>query len=100
MVGDERLDNDVASRLAAWFADRVLRVADLPPIREVDLREFCGLSRDAGLLRLTCSITGSSYERLWDGSEGEAVALVDDAADSTAHLVMRTPHYAWMRFRS
>ena len=97
MVGDERLDDVVASRLAARFADRVLEAADLPPIREVDLRDSCELSRDAGLLRLTCTITGSSYERQWDGSEDEAVELVDDAADSTAHLVTRTPHYAWMR---
>jgi hypothetical protein len=35
----------------------------------------------------------------WDGSEGEAVALVDEAADSTAFLVTRAPPYAWMRSR-
>jgi hypothetical protein len=99
MAGEERLDDDVASRLAARFAERVMETAGLPPIREADLRESCELSRDAGLLRLTCTITGSCYERPWDSSEGEAGALVDEAADSTAYLVTRTPHYAWMRSR-
>jgi hypothetical protein len=99
MAGDEWLDDEVASRLAARFAERVSRLADLPPIRKADLRESCELSHDAGLLRLTCTITGSSYERPWDGSEGGAATLVDDAADSTAHLVTRTPHYAWLRSR-
>jgi hypothetical protein len=97
MAGEVRFDEDVASRLAARFAERVRGATDLPPGREADLRESCELSRDAGLLRLTCTITGSSYERPWDGSEGQAAALVDEAADSTAYLVTRTPHYAWMR---
>lgn len=99
MVEEERLNDEVASRLAARFAERVMEATDLPPIRETDLRESCELRREAGLLLLTCAITGSSYERPWDGSEGEAVALVDEAADGTAYLVTRTQHYAWMRSR-
>jgi hypothetical protein len=94
MAGEERLDGDVASRLAARFAERVRGATDLPPIREADLRESCELSRGSGLLRLTCTITGNSYERPWDGSEGQAVELVDEAVESTAYLVTRTSHYA------
>jgi hypothetical protein len=99
MAGDERLDHDVALRLATRFAERVIGATDLPPVRETDLRESCELARAPGLLRLTCTITGSTYKRPWDGSEGEAVALVDEAADDTAYLVTRTPHYAWLRSR-
>jgi hypothetical protein len=84
MAAKEGLDGDLASRLAARFAERVIRATHLPPVREADLRESCELSRHAELLRLTCTITGSSYGRLWDGSEGDAVSLVDEAVDSTA----------------
>jgi hypothetical protein len=96
MAAAQLLDHDLASRLAVRFAAQVMRATDLPPVRETDLRESCELTSDAGLLRLTCSITGSSYNRSWGGSEDEAVALVDEAANNTAHLVTRTPHYAWM----
>jgi len=47
----------------------------------------------------TCTITGTEHERPWDGSEGPAVALVDEAAESTAYLVTRTNKYAWLRSR-
>ncbi len=99
MAGEVWFDDELASRLAARFAELVMGATDLPLIRKSDLRESCELRREARLLRLTCTITGSSYERPWDGSEGEAVALVEEAADSTAHLVTRTPYYAWMRSR-
>ena len=96
MTREERLDEEVASRLAARFATQVVRAADLPAAREPDLHEACGFSCDAESLRLTCAITGSTYDRSWDGSEAGAAALVDDAAKSTAYLLRQTPHYAWM----
>ena len=73
--------------------------AGLPPAREADVRESCEISRDGRLLRLTCTITGSSHERLWDGSDAEAVALVDEAAEDAAYLITRTGHYAWLHSR-
>jgi hypothetical protein len=97
MPGEEPLADDFASRLAERFAERVMEAADLPPVRKAELFDSCEVTRDSALLHLACTITGCSYERPWDGSESEAVALVDDAADSTAHLIARTPHYAWMR---
>ena len=93
----EPLDDSLASRLAARFAERVMDAAALPAARTTDVRESCEMRRDGQLLRLTCTITGSSHEREWDGSEGAAVALVDEAADDTAHLITSTPHYAWLR---
>lgn len=91
------LANDLAARLAEQFADQVIGATDLPPSRRADLLQSCELTRDKALLHLVCTITGSRYERPWDGSEAEAAALVDEAADDTAYLITRTPHYAWMR---
>jgi hypothetical protein len=65
--------------------------------REPEVSESLEISRDGRLLRLTCTITGSSYERPWDGSEAAAVALADEAAEDTAYLITKTPHYAWLR---
>jgi hypothetical protein len=93
------LDEQLASRLAARFTERVLDAAALPAARAGDVTESCEISRNGSSLRLTCTITGSSHERPWDGSEGEAVALVDEAADDTAYLITKTPHYAWLRSR-
>jgi hypothetical protein len=93
----EPLDDSLASRLAARFAGRVMDAAALPAARTSDIRESCEMRRDGHLLRLTCTITGRSHEREWDGSESAAVAVVDEAADDTAHLITSTPHYAWLR---
>jgi hypothetical protein len=93
----ETLDDSLASRLAVRFAERVMDAAALPPARVADVQESCQMSCDGQLLRLTCTITGSSHELDWDGSEGAAVALVDEAADDTAYPITRTPKYAWLR---
>jgi hypothetical protein len=93
----EPLDDSLVTRLAARFTDRVMDAAALPAARAADVRESCEMRRDGQLLRLTCTITGSSHEREWDGSEGAAVALVDEAAGETAELITSTPHYAWLR---
>ena len=71
--------------------------AGLPPGRRNDVGRSCEINRNGHLLRLTCTITGSSYERTWDGSVAEASALVDEAAKDTAYLITKTPHYAWLR---
>jgi hypothetical protein len=71
----------------------------LPPARKNDVSQSCEITRNGELLRLTCTITGSSYERTWDDTEAEASALVDEAAEDTAYLVTKTPHYAWLRSR-
>lgn len=71
--------------------------AALPSARAADVQESFQMSRDGQLLRLTCTITGSSHERRWDGSHDAAPALVDEAADDTAQLITRTPHYARLR---
>jgi hypothetical protein len=101
-VTEERshgLDPQVATRLAEVFSARVLELGNLPPARADDLRASCELgSTDNGsVLRLTCTITGTTHESAWDGSEGTAISLVEDAAEDTAFLVTRTPHYAWLR---
>ena len=109
-----RITSDVASRLAALFADKVMGATDLPAARVADLCESLKVTEDTSVLRdyegrelaegntvlrLTCTITGSSKELIWDGAEADALALIDDLADETAFLVTRTPHYAWMRSR-
>ena len=96
-VADVLLDSRLASLVAARFAERVLYAARLPPARRSDLTESCELRRDESVLRITCTITGSSYERPWDGSEAEALGLADEAAEGMAYLIERTPHYDWMR---
>jgi hypothetical protein len=93
----EPLNDSLASRLAARFAERVMNAAALPPAGAADVEKSCQMSREGQLLRLTCTITGTTHERDWDGSEGAAVALVDEVADDSAYLVTRTPHYAWLR---
>jgi hypothetical protein len=94
-----QLDAQFAARLADRFSEQVVSAAGLPVARKRDVREACELRTDdtRSLLRLTCTITGSSYELPWDGSEAAAFALADEAADGTAHLITRTPHYAWLR---
>lgn len=93
------LDQQFLLRLAARFTQRVMDATALPAARGGDVSESCEISRDGQLLRLTCTITGSSHERPWDGSESEAITLVDEAADDTAYLISKTPHYAWLRSR-
>jgi hypothetical protein len=99
-VGEvSELTPQLAAQLAATFSTRVLDLADLPPDRANDLRDSCEVDLDSGgsPLRLTCTITGSTYEREWDGSEQAALSLAEEAAEGTAYLVSRTPHYAWLR---
>jgi hypothetical protein len=98
-VFHQDLDADLASRLAQRFSDRVLAAAALPAARAGDIRESCefALNSDPPLLALTCTITGSTYEEPWDGSEATALRLTDDAAEDTAWLVTHTRHYAWLR---
>jgi hypothetical protein len=95
----DQLDAQLASRAVDRFSEQVISAADLPAARVKDVRESCelGISDDRSLLRLTCTITGSSYERPWDGSGGDLFALVDEASEETAHLIARTQHYAWLR---
>jgi hypothetical protein len=94
-----QLDQQLTSRLTAEFAERVTAEAGLAPARKNDVRQACEITRNGKLLRLTCTITGSSYERTWDGTEADASALVDEAAEDTAYIVTKTPHYAWLRSR-
>lgn len=99
MSRPDQLDAELASRVADRFSQQVLTAADLPAARGKDVRESCELriSDDRSVLRLTCTITGSSYERSWDGSEGAALALVDEASEDTAYLIARTRQYTWLR---
>jgi len=62
------------------------------------LRDSCDVraNEDQTLLRLTCTMTGSSFQESWDGSDTVAFALGDRAADDTAHLVSHTRHCAWL----
>ena len=98
-TGSQGLDPQVAARLAEVFSARVLELGNLPSARAADLRDSCELDStdDGAVLRLTCTITGTEHEREWDGSEATAISLVEEAAESTAYLVTRTPHYAWLR---
>jgi len=76
-----------------------MSAAELPSARAEDVRESCEvrLSDDGSLLRLTCTITGSSYERPWDGAEAGALSLAEEAAEDSAYLITRTRNYAWLR---
>ena len=91
----------LSDTLTERFTERVMNDAQLPPARRTDVRDSCELwtDTDPALIGVTCTITGSTYEHPWDGSDREAVALVDEAADGTAYLVTRTPPYAWIRSR-
>jgi hypothetical protein len=94
------VDGQLDQRLVERFTDQVFTLADLPRVREDHIRsapEFW--LEDRTILGVTCTITGSSYERPWDGSEEAAIALADEAADGTAYLVTKTRHYAWLRSR-
>lgn len=99
MARRDHVDAQLASRIADRFSERVVSAADLPAARGTDVRKSCEvwISDDRSMLRLTCTITGSSYERQWHGSEAAVVSLADEASEDTAHLIARTPHYAWLR---
>jgi hypothetical protein len=99
VVPPPAFDEELTRRLAVRFAERVMAEAGLPPARENDVGESLEIAQDGQFLRLTCTITGSSYERTWDGTEAGAAALVDEVAEETADLVTKTPHYAWLRSR-
>jgi hypothetical protein len=89
----------LAARVAERFSRALLATARLPEARATDLRDSCELrvTEDQTLLRLTCTITGSTFQEPWDGSDTAALALGDRAADDTAYLVSHTRHYAWLR---
>ena len=92
------IEPQLASRVADRFSERVLDKTSLPVVRRADLRESCELhlSEDQGRLHLTCTITGSTYVRTWDGEDATVLALADEAADDTAFLVAETGHYSWL----
>jgi hypothetical protein len=92
---------DLVDRMADAFARGVMERADLPLMRLDDFRQSCEVTVIVGdsRLRLTCTITGSSYECSWDGREESALRLASEAAESTAHLVTKTRHYEWLRSR-
>lgn len=102
MARREQVDAQLTSRIADRFSERVVSCAGLPAARGTDVRQSCEvwISDDRSTLRLTCTITGSSYERQWDGSEAAVVLLADEASEDTAYLIARTPHYAWLRSTS
>jgi hypothetical protein len=93
------VDPQLKERLIDRFTEQVFALADLPPARTDDVRaapEFW-LANEGATLGVTCTITGSSYEVPWDGSEEAALALADEAADGTAYAATKTPYYAWLR---
>lgn len=91
------LDSGLDQKLVERFAEQVFALAVLPRAREADVRSAPEFWIEGGTtLGVTCGITGSSYETPWDGSEETAVALAEEAADGTAWLVTKTPHYAWL----
>ena len=94
-----KLDAQLRRALAQRFADHVLATAQLPEARRGDVESAPHFTAFDGELRCTCDITGSTYTAEWDGTESEAMRLADEAADGTAHLVTRTPYYAWLRSR-
>jgi hypothetical protein len=93
------LDPQLVGLLVDQFGSRVLEAARLAPARVADLRESCeiSLSDDGTCLRLVCTITGSTFERPWDGSEATAQSLVEEAAEDTAALVTGTRRYTWLQ---
>jgi hypothetical protein len=94
------VDSDLDQKLVERFTEHVFALAALPRAREADVRSAPEFWLEAGTtLGVTCGITGSRYARPWDGSEEAAIALAEEAADGTAFLVTKTPHYAWLRSR-
>lgn len=85
--------------LANRFAQRVVELGRLSAERRADLRDSLTITVEPQRLSLTCGVTGSTYERVWNGSESEALALADEAAEGTAYLIANTPHYPDMRSR-
>jgi hypothetical protein len=98
----QELAPDLAKRIADSFAEQVTEHAHLPFDRTEDFRGSCNVAvlDDGALLRITCTITGSSYESPWDGHEESALALAAEAAESTVDLVTTTRHYGWLRSRT
>ena len=94
------LNTELERALVNRFADHVMREAQLPEARRADVEQAAEFAVTDNEIRCTCRITGSTYIAEWDGSEASAARLADEAADGTAFLVTRTPHYAWLRSRS
>jgi hypothetical protein len=92
---------ELTGSLIERFTDRVMADAQLPPARRADVRDSCELwaGSDPPSVGVTCTITGTEHESPWDGSREVAVAVVDEAAESTAHLVTRTDKYPWLQSR-
>jgi hypothetical protein len=91
------LSADLEHALVERFAAYVMQAAHLPDARRSDVEQAPAFSVVGGEIRCTCRITGSTYFAEWDGSEAAAARLADEAAEGTAFLVTRTPHYAWLR---
>src|ERR1700675_4090856 len=83
----DQVDPELVSRVVDRFSEQVVRAADLPAARRQDVRESCQLrlSDYRSILRLTCTITGSSYEQPWDGSDAAVLALADEASQDTTY---------------
>jgi hypothetical protein len=91
------LDAKLEAELVQRFTDHVMSAAKLPAARRSDVQEAPLFAVQGTELRCTCGITGSTYAVTWDGSREGALALADEAAQGTGHLVTETPHYAWLR---
>jgi len=98
-VATRELEPSFVAQLADAFRDRAMATGGFPPARGPDVRESFEVrqSDDGSWLYVTCTITGSTYETSWDGSERLALSAVTQAADETADLITGTPRYAWMR---
>lgn len=94
------LNAELRAELVQRFADHVMSAADLPTARRSDVESAAAFSVEGTELRCTCAITGSNYATTWDGTRESALALADEAAEGTSHLVTETPHYAWLRSSS
>ena len=69
--------------LVQRFVDHVMSVAILPPGRRAEIEQAPRFWIEHTELRCTCGITGSTYAAAWDGSEGRAMNLADEAAEGT-----------------
>lgn len=93
------LSAELEAALVRRYAELVMRRADIPAARRADLEASPRFTASDDWISCTCSITGSSYERTWDGSDASALAFADDVGDKTAELVQRTAknhRYAWL----